>query len=131
MSTGRTVSAKVGITPTYIPIVLSISSSSTARTKPATLLGQAVSRLLSGLDTMLREEKYCDFVIDCGDTKFPAHKVILCSRSEYFDRACSGNFVVWISVLSPFVSPYSSVLINDNRKAQNPQSNYMTKIPKM
>jgi len=50
--------------------------------------------LLAGLANLRGQEKYADFVIECHGIKFPVHKVVLCSQSEYFDKACGGGFLV-------------------------------------
>ena len=58
---------------------------------------QGLPELLGGLAQLRSEEKYCDFVIECENAKFSVHRIILCSRSEYFDKACSGQFLVCAS----------------------------------
>ena len=42
------------------------------------------------------DKKFCDFVIECNGVQFAVHRVVLCSRSEYFERMCSGEFKVFI-----------------------------------
>ena len=59
---------------------------------------QGLSELVAGLANLRVEEKYSDFVIECGELRLPVHKVIICSRSEHFDKVCWGRFLV--SILS-------------------------------
>jgi len=74
-------------------ICYSNSTKSEKVTKSATSKKPGLRALVNAVAKLRSEQKYCDFVIDCGgDIKFPVHKVIICSRSEYFDKACSGNF---------------------------------------
>ncbi|KAJ5389423.1 uncharacterized protein N7496_000491 [Penicillium cataractarum] len=37
-------------------------------------------------------ENYSDLTIICGDKEFNAHKLVVCSQSAYFQRACYGSF---------------------------------------
>jgi hypothetical protein len=43
-------------------------------------------------DSLLRSEKYADLTIRSGDHVWLAHKAIICSQCEFFDRACTGGF---------------------------------------
>ncbi|KAJ5663392.1 hypothetical protein N7507_004123 [Penicillium longicatenatum] len=36
--------------------------------------------------------KHSDMTIICQGKTFPAHKLVVCPRSKYFDRACDGRF---------------------------------------
>ncbi|KAJ5232884.1 hypothetical protein N7468_005840 [Penicillium chermesinum] len=36
--------------------------------------------------------KYSNLKIYCGDKIFPAHKTIVCPQSDYFEKACTGEF---------------------------------------
>ena len=45
-------------------------------------------------------DKYSDVVVRCGKETFKAHKVILCSGSEWFVKACEGGFKVHIGISS-------------------------------
>ena len=38
--------------------------------------------------------RFSDITITCGEETFKCHKMILCRRSTFFDRACSGDFIV-------------------------------------
>ena len=38
------------------------------------------------------EGKYCDFTVQCGEAAFLVHRLVLLSRSEYFEKACGGSF---------------------------------------
>ncbi|KAF1818340.1 uncharacterized protein K489DRAFT_374369 [Dissoconium aciculare CBS 342.82] len=42
--------------------------------------------------SLLRSEKYADLTIKSGDRVWLAHKAIICSQCEFFDRACTGGF---------------------------------------
>jgi hypothetical protein len=43
-------------------------------------------------DSLLRSEKYADLTIKSQDRVWLAHKAIICSQCEFFDRACTGGF---------------------------------------
>lgn len=45
-------------------------------------------------------KEYSDITIICSDKAFPAHRLVLCSQSAYFRKACSGNFKVVIALSS-------------------------------
>ncbi|KAK5165452.1 Kelch-like protein 10 [Saxophila tyrrhenica] len=42
------------------------------------------------LQKLSKSAKLSDIKIRCGDREWPAHRAILCVRSEYFDKALSG-----------------------------------------
>lgn len=44
--------------------------------------------------SLLKDGKYSDLTIVCGYDTFHVHKNIVCPRSEFFSRACEGNFKV-------------------------------------
>ncbi|KAI1013735.1 hypothetical protein LB503_010678 [Fusarium chuoi] len=37
-------------------------------------------------------QEFADFTFICGAAQFPVHKVIVCSQSKVFHRACTGQF---------------------------------------
>ncbi|KAK7511701.1 uncharacterized protein IWZ02DRAFT_436663 [Phyllosticta citriasiana] len=45
--------------------------------------------LLAAFATLYESAKYSDLIVQCGDRSFPVHKVVVCSRSHFFDGACS------------------------------------------
>jgi len=58
------------------------------------LVVSGVESFLQGVKQLRDDQKFCDFVVECGDLKLPVHRVVLCSRSDYFKRACGGGFSV-------------------------------------
>ncbi|KAF1988781.1 hypothetical protein K402DRAFT_19785 [Aulographum hederae CBS 113979] len=48
--------------------------------------------LMSALATLLEAGKYSDLTIICGARRFQVHRAIICSRSGFFDGACSNPF---------------------------------------
>jgi hypothetical protein len=38
--------------------------------------------------------RFSDLTIVCRDKVFPAHRVVVCPQSDYFARACEGEFKV-------------------------------------
>jgi len=44
------------------------------------------------LSSLFLSPKYSDLTIVCGNETFSAHRNIVCPRSNYFARACDGNF---------------------------------------
>ncbi|TPX16135.1 uncharacterized protein E0L32_004130 [Thyridium curvatum] len=40
----------------------------------------------------LKDGRHSDVTVKCGNRKWRLHKVVLCSRSDYFKAALSGNF---------------------------------------
>lgn len=49
-------------------------------------------KFCSKMNDLRNDEKYCDVEICIGDRKFPCHRVVLASASEYFDIMFGGNF---------------------------------------
>lgn len=58
------------------------------------------------LSTLLESGKYSDLTLYCGSRKWKAHKSVLCIQSDFFAKACDGEFQVgnltqtWIQVVS-------------------------------
>jgi len=50
------------------------------------------TELMSALATLLEAGKYSDLTILCGDKRYAVHRAIICSRSGFFDGACSSPF---------------------------------------
>lgn len=40
------------------------------------------------------DSRYSDLTILCGDESFAVHRCIVCTRSDFFAKACDGNFIV-------------------------------------
>ena len=51
-----------------------------------------LSRLSLGLDQLRQQASFCDVNIMVGDQRFPAHKVVLSSTSDYFQGMFSSGF---------------------------------------
>ena len=51
-----------------------------------------LSHLSSGLNQSRQQASFCDVNIIVGDQRFPAHKVVLSSASDYFQRMFSSGF---------------------------------------
>lgn len=50
------------------------------------------NELMSALATLLEAGKYSDLTIVCGMKRYAVHRAIVCSRSGFFDGACSSPF---------------------------------------
>ncbi|OCL12365.1 hypothetical protein AOQ84DRAFT_285365 [Glonium stellatum] len=50
------------------------------------------NELMSALATLLEAGKYSDLTIVCGVKRYAVHRAIVCSRSGFFDGACSSPF---------------------------------------
>ncbi|KAL1993463.1 hypothetical protein VTN49DRAFT_3412 [Thermomyces lanuginosus] len=48
--------------------------------------------LLRSLESLYRDPKYSDLTIVCGTEKFAVHRCIVCPRSQFFARACDGDY---------------------------------------
>ena len=51
-----------------------------------------LSRLSSGLNQLRQQATFCDVTVIVGDHKFPAHKAVLSSTSDYFQCMFSSGF---------------------------------------
>ncbi|KAK4246817.1 hypothetical protein C7999DRAFT_41797 [Corynascus novoguineensis] len=59
-------------------------------TKPATL--EMDNRFMSSDAKLLRSGLFSDVKVKCGDTTWQLHKNILCTRSQWFEKALTGSF---------------------------------------
>lgn len=44
--------------------------------------------------SVYKDGKYSDLTVVCGERTYRAHKVLLCTRSQFFAKACDGGFLV-------------------------------------
>ncbi|KAK3625294.1 Kelch-like protein 10 [Elasticomyces elasticus] len=52
----------------------------------------ANAALLADLSTLLTSEEHTDLKIKLGDRVWNVHKAIVCARSDFFAKACKGDF---------------------------------------
>jgi hypothetical protein len=45
-------------------------------------------------NSLYKDGKYSDLSIVCGESTYRAHKALLCTRSQFFAKACDGGFKV-------------------------------------
>ncbi|KAK5113000.1 hypothetical protein LTR85_011022 [Meristemomyces frigidus] len=45
-----------------------------------------------GLKNVFTDERYSDLAITCGDFCWKVHKVVVCTQSDFFCKACDGDF---------------------------------------
>lgn len=50
--------------------------------------------ILTRKSSLYRDPKYSDLTIVCGTEKFAVHRCIVCPRSQFFARACDGDYQV-------------------------------------
>ncbi|MCJ1435433.1 hypothetical protein MMC27_004806 [Xylographa pallens] len=48
--------------------------------------------LVDSLASVKKTSKYHDLVIRCQDREWKVHRVVICLRSKFFEKACDGNF---------------------------------------
>lgn len=49
---------------------------------------------------LLESGNFADVTVTCGDKSWKVHKIILCSRSKWFEKALTGGFKVGPSCTS-------------------------------
>ncbi|KAK5121820.1 hypothetical protein LTR85_004695 [Meristemomyces frigidus] len=54
----------------------------------------AKESLIEGVSALFNSKRFSDLAVRCGDYDWPAHKSVLCTQSEYFAKACEGEFKV-------------------------------------
>jgi len=63
--------------------------------------------LAGGLGTLLSSGKYSDLTVQCENNAWKVHKMVMCTHSKFFAKACDGEFMVR-EMLLLFVHCYSS-----------------------
>jgi len=53
---------------------------------------EARINLAESIASIKGQEKYSDLTIRCGGRHWNAHRVVICLRSKFFDKACDGPF---------------------------------------
>ncbi|MCJ1381875.1 hypothetical protein MMC17_004987 [Xylographa soralifera] len=48
--------------------------------------------LVDSLTSVKKTSKYHDLVIRCQDREWKAHRIVICLRSKFFEKACDGSF---------------------------------------
>jgi hypothetical protein len=44
--------------------------------------------LYDGMISLVKENKYADILVICGDDRYPVHRAIVCPRSTFFEEKC-------------------------------------------
>uniref|UniRef100_A0A0K2U119 Kelch-like protein diablo n=1 Tax=Lepeophtheirus salmonis TaxID=72036 RepID=A0A0K2U119_LEPSM len=68
------------------------SSTMTTSHVTKTILSPHPTKAFQHLDIMRREKRFIDIELLAGEARFPAHKVVLCACSPYFDRMFRPEF---------------------------------------
>jgi BTB/POZ domain-containing protein len=58
--------------------------------------------LVGELGHLLSSGKYSDLTVHCEDNTWKVHKLVMCTHSKFFVKACDGEFMVR-EMLSLFV----------------------------
>ncbi|KAF2104074.1 hypothetical protein NA57DRAFT_50920 [Rhizodiscina lignyota] len=56
------------------------------------LLREQNKELIGALERLYASSRYTDLIIKCADRTYRVHKAVLCSRSEFFSKACEPGF---------------------------------------
>ena len=60
----------------------------------------ATTNQMSLLSGLLGSGKYSDLTLTCGSRSWKVHKSVLCLQSDFFAKACDGDFrvsnAIWI-----------------------------------
>lgn len=57
------------------------------------------------LATLLDTGKYTDLKLVCGEMELKVHRAVVCTQSDFFDKACSSDFKVSREVLNSGIQP--------------------------
>lgn len=65
---------------------------------------QAAAHNPAHFSTLLASGKYSDLTLTCGTRHWKVHKSVLCLQSDFFAKACDGNFKVSVDIAARLAS---------------------------